>query len=108
MVNIFKIRSETGRMISRFIIFLLCTVFVYFGAGSTPINILASGFGPLGIESSENDPDYEPNFESIEDSLKDLINYSSFAVAYARGKIDGQDPNRDFLNRDKNANRTDG
>ena len=60
------------------------------------------------MESMELDPDYEPNFESIEDSLKDLINYSSFAVAYARGGIDGQDPNRDFLNRDKNANRTDG
>ena len=60
------------------------------------------------LEAMENDPDYEPNFESIEDALKDLINYSSFAVAYARGKIDGQDPNRDFLNRDKNANRTDG
>ena len=60
------------------------------------------------LEAMENDPDYEPNFESIEDSLKDLINYSSFAVAYARGGIDGQDTNRDFLNRDKNANRTDG
>ena len=60
------------------------------------------------LEAMENDPNYEPNFESIEDSLKDLINYSSFAVAYSRGKIDGQDPNRDFLNRDKNANRTDG
>jgi len=52
------------------------------------------------LEAMENDPSYEPNFESIEDSLKDLINYSSFAVAYSRGKIDGQDPNRDFLNRD--------
>ena len=52
------------------------------------------------LEAMENDPDYNPNFESIEDSLKDLINYSSFAVAYSRGKIDGQDPNRDFLNRD--------
>ena len=60
------------------------------------------------LEAMENDPNYEPNFESIEDSLKDLINYSSFAVAYARGGIDGQDPGRDFLNRDKNANRTDG
>ena len=47
----------------------------------------------------ENDPDYAPNFESVEDSLKDMINYASFAVAYSRGKIDGQDPNRDFLNR---------
>ena len=53
------------------------------------------------IEAMENDPSYEPNFESIEDSLKDLINYASFAVAYSRGKIEGQDPNRDFLNREK-------
>jgi hypothetical protein len=48
----------------------------------------------------ENDPGYEPNFESIEDSLKDLINYASFAVAYSRGKIDGQRADRDFLNRE--------
>ena len=51
------------------------------------------------LEAMENDPNYEPNFESIEDSLKDLINYSSFAVAYSRGKIDGQTEDRDFLNR---------
>ena len=51
------------------------------------------------LEAMENDPNYEPNFESIEDSLKDLINYSSFAVAYSRGKIDGQTSDRDFLNR---------
>ena len=30
------------------------------------------------------------NFEGIEDSLKDLINYCSFGVAWTRGKIDGQ------------------
>jgi hypothetical protein len=53
------------------------------------------------IEAMENDPEYEPNFESIEDSLKDLINYASFAVAYSRGKIEGQRTNRDFLNREK-------
>lgn len=53
------------------------------------------------LEAMENDPNYEPNFESVEDSLKDMINYASFAVAYCRGKIDGQDPNRDFLNREK-------
>lgn len=52
------------------------------------------------IEAMENDPGYEPNFESIEDSLKDLINYASFAVAYSRGKIDGQRADRDFLNRE--------
>jgi hypothetical protein len=47
----------------------------------------------------ENDPNYNPNFESLEDSAKDLINYSSFAVSFIRGGIDGQDPKRDFLNR---------
>jgi hypothetical protein len=51
------------------------------------------------IEAMENDPDYQPNFESIEDSGKDLINYSSFLVAYMRGKVDGQEADRDFLNR---------
>lgn len=51
------------------------------------------------IEAMENDPEYKPNFESFEDSCKDLICYSSFAAAYSRGKIDGQDPNKDFLNR---------
>jgi len=28
-----------------------------------------------------------------------LINYGSFIVAYMRGGMDGQDPERDFLNR---------
>ena len=41
------------------------------------------------------------NFESLEDTYKDLINYASFAVTYIRGKMEGQDPNRDFLNRPK-------
>jgi|SRR6056300_311053 len=53
------------------------------------------------LEAMENDPSYEPNFESVEDSFKDLINYASFGVAYARGKIPGQDPDKDFLNRTK-------
>jgi hypothetical protein len=52
------------------------------------------------LEAMENDPNYQPNFESIEDSFKDLINYASFGVAYTRGKIPGQKPNRDFLNRE--------
>ena len=56
------------------------------------------------IEAMENDPSYEQNFESIEDSAKDLINYSSFIASYCRGGIDGQDPNKDFLNRDKGTN----
>jgi len=33
-----------------------------------------------------------PNHESIDDSLRDLINYASFAVAYNHGKIPGQQP----------------
>ena len=53
------------------------------------------------IEAMEKDPNYEQNFESIEDSCKDLINYASFIGAYARGGIEGQDPNKDFLNREK-------
>lgn len=51
------------------------------------------------IEAMENDPSYTPNFESIEDSGKDLCNYSSFMVAYCRQGIDGQLSDRDFLNR---------
>ncbi len=46
--------------------------------------------------------DYGPNFESLEDSAKDLINYTSFFVAYCRGGIDGQNPNNNIFNRKKN------
>lgn len=52
------------------------------------------------VEAMECDPDYATNFESLEDSAKDLINYCSFIVSYTRGKIDGQDNDRDFLNRE--------
>jgi len=38
------------------------------------------------------------NFESLEDTYKDLINYASFAVAWLRGGIQGQDTNRDMFN----------
>lgn len=38
------------------------------------------------------------NFESIEDSAIDLINYASFVAAYMRGDVPGQDPNRDIFN----------
>lgn len=40
----------------------------------------------------------DPNFESLEDTYKDLINYASFAVAWLRGGIPGQDPDRDMFN----------
>ena len=52
------------------------------------------------VECMEEDPTYEPNFESLEDSAKDLINYSSFIVAYCRQGIDGQDGTKDYLNRE--------
>lgn len=39
------------------------------------------------------------NFESLEDSAKDAINYLSFFVSYSRGKMEGQDPLRDLVNR---------
>src|SRR5579864_8096807 len=38
------------------------------------------------VEAMQNDPNYTPSFEGIEDSLKDLINYASFAVSYLRYK----------------------
>ena len=53
------------------------------------------------IEAMELDPDYSQNFESLEDSAKDLINYSTFFVSYFRGKMEGQDQSKDFLNRPK-------
>lgn len=40
------------------------------------------------------------NFESVEDSAIDLINYSSFIVAYMRGKVPGQDTTKDIFNKD--------
>ena len=46
----------------------------------------------------ESDPS-DPNFESLEDTYKDMINYASFAVSYLRGKMEGQDPNRDMFNK---------
>ena len=40
-----------------------------------------------------------PNFESIEDSAIDLINYASFVAAYVRGQVPGQKPDRDIFNK---------
>jgi hypothetical protein len=50
------------------------------------------------LESSTHD---QANFESLEDSYKDLINYASFAVAWLRGGVPGQQPNRDIFNKKK-------
>ena len=46
------------------------------------------------LESGNN-----PNYESMEDTYKDMINYCSFAVAYMRGKMEGQREDRDMFNR---------
>jgi hypothetical protein len=43
----------------------------------------------------------KPKHESIEDSLKDLINYASFGVSWLRGMMEGQKPDRDMFNRKK-------
>lgn len=51
------------------------------------------------LEAMEHDPNYSPNFESLDDSAKDLINYASFFSAYIRKGIEGQSDNRDLLNR---------
>jgi len=51
------------------------------------------------MDAMQNDPSYSQNFESLEDSFKDLINYASFAISYCRGKIPGQAPGRDIFNR---------
>lgn len=50
------------------------------------------------MEAMQSDG-YEPNFESLEDSAKDLINYSSFFVAYLRHGIEGQEPGKDIFNK---------
>ena len=55
------------------------------------------------IEAMENDPTYKPNFESLEDSCIDIINYCSFFVSYSRGMMEGQSSDRDFLTRIINA-----
>lgn len=39
------------------------------------------------------------NYESVEDSALDLINYTSFLAAYMRGQVPGQKPDRDIFNR---------
>jgi hypothetical protein len=54
------------------------------------------------VAAMENDATYVQNFESIEDSAKDMINYCSFIVSYCRNGMDGQIEGRDFLNRPKN------
>lgn len=51
------------------------------------------------LEPLESGSLSEPNFESLEDTFKDAINYLSFGVSYLRGKMEGQVPTRDMFNR---------
>jgi hypothetical protein len=48
------------------------------------------------------------NFESVEDSAIDMINYASFLVAYMRGEIDGQEAGKDIFNRRLQGNEISG
>lgn len=57
------------------------------------------------MEAMQSD-DYSPNFESLEDSAKDLINYTSFFVSYLRGGINGQIVGNDCFNRRNSGNDT--
>ena len=43
----------------------------------------------------------KPNFESVEDSAIDMINYASFLAAWMRGQVPGQDPQKDIFNKPK-------
>lgn len=46
------------------------------------------------IEHGEN-----TNFESLEDSAIDAINYLSFYVSYMRGKMEGQNKDKNMFNK---------
>ncbi len=47
------------------------------------------------LEAAAHD---DPNFESLEDTYKDIINYCSFAVSWLRYKMEGQNTFRDIFN----------
>ena len=51
------------------------------------------------ISAMMHDKEYTPNYESIEDSAKDMINYCSFVVSYCRGQMSGQNKDNDCFNR---------
>lgn len=52
------------------------------------------------MQTAHADLEHEPNFESLQDSFKDLINYASFGAAYIEGKVPGQISGRDMFNRE--------
>lgn len=50
------------------------------------------------LSTQEKDKDYVPNFESLNDSVIDLINYCSFGIAWLDKGIPGQKFNTNILN----------
>ena len=53
------------------------------------------------LDAMRDDDNYMENFESLQDSAIDLINYSAFFSSYLDSDIDGQTPERDIFNRNK-------
>ena len=51
------------------------------------------------LDAMRDDDNYMENFESLQDSAIDLINYSAFFSAYLDYDIDGQTTDRDIFNR---------
>jgi hypothetical protein len=51
------------------------------------------------LEAIEFDNQNVPNFEGIEDSAVDAINYLSFMVSYLNKNMDGQDETKDIFNK---------
>ena len=62
-------------------------------------NITQAMHGKITRATSLLESGKDPNFESLEDTYKDMINYASFAVSYMRGKMEGQQAGRDMFNR---------
>jgi hypothetical protein len=48
--------------------------------------------------------DFVPNFEGIEDSAIDAINFLSFLVVYMKKEMNGQNPNRNIFNKEISNN----
>lgn len=51
------------------------------------------------LEAAASNDSSKPNFESLEDTYKDLINYASFAVSWLRGAMEGQSDSRNMFNK---------
>ena len=54
----------------------------------------------MSISHVMKDGAFEVQYEGLEDTMKDMINYASFVVSYLRYSMDGQKPGRDIFNRE--------